>query len=167
MSSVQNIGMKIEKDKVVSMVYTLKNDKGEVIDSNDAKNALGFLQGHGNIIPGLEEALEGKAQGDKLNVSIPPEKAYGERQESMVQQLERKQFGDDEPKVGMQFQADGQHGPFIVTVTNMEGDTVTVDANHPLAGEQLHFDVEITEVRNAEEEELAHGHVHGPGGHQH
>ena len=159
--------MKIEKNKVVSMIYTLKDDGGKVLDSNDASNILSFIQGHGNIIPGLEEALEGKAKGEKMNVSVPAAKGYGERNEEMVQELTKDQFGNEEAKPGMQFHAQGHHGPFIVTVTKVEGETVTVDANHPLAGVDLHFDVEITEVRAAEEEELEHGHVHGPGGHQH
>lgn len=149
------------------MMYTLKNDEGEVVDSNSGSEPLSFLQGHGNIITGLEEALEGLTSGDKHSVSVAPEKGYGIRQEALVQQLQREQFGEDEPKVGMQFHAQGEHGPFIVTVTEVAGNTVTVDANHPLAGENLHFDVEITEVREAQQEELDHGHVHGPGGHHH
>ena len=149
------------------MIYTLKDDSGKVLDSNDASNVLSFIQGLGNIIPGLEEALEGKIQGEKLNVSVPAAKGYGERNDQMVQELSKDQFGNEDAKPGMQFQAEGQHGPFIVTVTKIEGDIITVDGNHPLAGVDLHFDVEITEVREAASEELEHGHVHGPGGHHH
>lgn len=159
--------MKIEKNKVVSMIYTLKDDSGKVLDSNDSSNVLSFIQGLGNIIPGLEQALEGKAKGEKMNVSVQAVNGYGDRNEEMVQELTKDQFGKEEAKVGMQFHAQGHHGPYVVTVTKIEGDTVTVDANHPLAGVDLHFDVEITEVREAENEELEHGHVHGPGGHHH
>ena len=149
------------------MVYTLKNDDGKVLDSNDAESALSFIHGHGHIILGLEEAIEGKAKGDKLDVSVPPEKAYGVRNDDLLQELQLSQFGKEKPEPGMQFNAQGHHGPFVVTVIKIEGETVTVDANHELAGEQLHFSVEVTDVREAEEEELEHGHVHGPGGHHH
>ena len=159
--------MIIERNKVVSIIYTLKDGEGKVIDSNNANNVLSFIQGHGNIILGLEEALEGKNAGDKLNVSIPPEKGYGVRNEDLLQELELSQFGKDVPRPGMQFNAQGHHGPFLVTVTKIEGEAVTVDANHDLAGENLHFEVEITEVRDAQAEELDHGHVHGPDGHHH
>lgn len=160
--------MNIAKDSVVSMHYTLKDDKGETVDSSDGREPLTFLQGAGNIIPGLEEALMGKTKGDKLKVSLPPEKGYGERDERLVQTIPKAQFqGAPTLKIGMQFQVNSQGGPMILTITGIKGDEVTVDGNSEMAGKTLHFDVEITDVRKASEEELQHGHVHGPGGHHH
>ena len=160
--------MKIADESVVSMHYTLKDDKGETIDSSDGGEPLTFLQGAGNIIPGLEEALMGKAKGDKLKVSLTPDKGYGERDERMVQSIPKKQFqGAGDIKPGMQFQVNSQGGPMVLTVVEVKGDEVVVDGNSPLAGQNLHFDVEITDVRKASQEELDHGHVHGPGGHHH
>ena len=161
--------MKVGKDKVVLMHYTLKNDKGEVIDSSDGGDPLPFLQGHGNIIPGLENALEGAKVGDKLDVSIKPEEAYGERMKDAIQEIPKSALkGIDEVKVGMQLQSQDQDGnAFLVSVTKIEDDKITVDANHPLAGQTLHFSVSIESVRKAETEELSHGHVHADGNHHH
>jgi len=161
--------MKIGKDKVVLMHYTLKNDAGDVIDSSDGGDPLPFLQGHGNIIPGLESALEGSKAGDKLDVSIKPADAYGERMKDAIQEIPKSALkGIDEVKVGMQLQSQDQDGnPFLVTVTKIEDDKITVDANHPLAGQTLHFSVSIESVRKAEAEELSHGHVHADGHHHH
>jgi FKBP-type peptidyl-prolyl cis-trans isomerase SlyD len=160
--------MNIADESVVSMHYTLKDDKGEVIDSSDGSEPLTYLQGAGNIIPGLEEALAGKKKGDKLHVTISPEKGYGERDERLVQSIPKSQFQDSgRLKVGMQFQIRSQGGPMVLTVVEVKDSEVVVDGNSPLAGQTLHFDVEITDVRAATEEELAHGHVHGPGGHHH
>ena len=161
--------MKVGKDKVVLMHYTLKNDAGDVIDSSDGGDPLPFLQGHGNIIPGLESALEGSKVGDKLDVSIKPEKAYGERMKDAIQEIPKSALkGIDEVEVGMQLQSQDQDGnAFLVTVTKIEDDKITVDANHPLAGQTLHFSVSIESVRKAEAEELSHGHVHADGHHHH
>ena len=161
--------MKVSKDKVVSMHYTLMNDAGDVIDSSDGKVPLDFLQGHGNIIPGLESALEGASKGDKMDVSVEPEQGYGLRMQDAIQEIPRTALqGVDEVKVGMQLQSQDQDGnAFIVTVTKLDDKKITVDANHPLAGETLHFSVNIVEIRKAEAEELSHGHVHSPGGHSH
>ncbi len=160
--------MEVSKHKVVSIDYTLTGDGGQVIDSSKGREPLAYLQGAGNIIPGLESALEGKTSGDQIKVAIPPEKGYGVHDARMVQPVPRSAFGDAakiEP--GMQFQANTQAGPRLVTVVAVKGDEVTIDANHPLAGKTLNFDVNIVEVREATAEELSHGHVHGPGGHQH
>jgi FKBP-type peptidyl-prolyl cis-trans isomerase SlyD len=160
--------MLIAQDKVVLIHYTLKNDAGEVLDSSSGGDALAYLHGQGNIIPGLEKALEGRQAGDKLNVKVDPAEGYGERDAKLQQQVPRRQFGGANVQPGMQFHAQTSQGHTrVVTVTRIVGDMVTVDGNHPLAGENLHFDVEIAEVRDATEEELAHGHVHGPGGHHH
>jgi FKBP-type peptidyl-prolyl cis-trans isomerase SlyD len=158
--------MQIARDAVVMIHYTLKNDAGEVLDSSAGHDPLAYLQGHGSIIPGLEAALEGKVAGDKVQATIAPENAYGLKEQGLVQQVPRRAF-QGEVRAGMQFTAQTEAGPRTVVVTRVQGDMVTVDGNHPLAGETLHFDVEITEVRVATEEELAHGHVHGAGGHHH
>ncbi|MGR9100912.1 MAG: FKBP-type peptidyl-prolyl cis-trans isomerase [Gammaproteobacteria bacterium] len=156
--------MQVAKDKVISIHYTLTNLNGDVIDKSAPNEPLIYLHGAGNIIPGLENALTGKETGDKLNVTVPPEQAYGERRENMVQTVDRSMFGGIETiETGMQFHADGNTGPVVVTVTKIEGDDITIDGNHPLAGETLTFDVEIEGVREATADELSHGHIHGPG----
>jgi len=161
--------MKVGKDKVVLMHYTLKNDAGDVIDSSDGADPLPFLQGHGNIIPGLESALEGSKVGDKLEVSIKPEEGYGERMKGAIQEIPSSALqGVDEVKVGMQLQSQDKDGnAFLVSVTKIEDDKITVDGNHPLAGQTLHFSVSIESIRKAEAEELSHGHVHADGNHHH
>lgn len=160
--------MLVARDTVVTIHYTLKNDAGEVLDSSAGAEPLAYIHGGGNIIVGLEEALEGKAAGDRVAVAIPAAKAYGEHDAALVQQVPRRAFqSGGDVKAGMRFTAQTEHGPRQVVVTRVAGDMVTVDGNHPLAGQALNFDVEITEVRAASEEELAHGHVHGPGGHDH
>ena len=160
--------MAIAKDKVVSIDYTLTGDNGQVLDSSQGREPLAYLHGAGNIIPGLESALEGKAEGDELNVQIPPHQAYGPRDERMVQPVPRAAFqGVPDIQPGMQFQANTNAGTRLITVVDVAGDQVTIDANHPLAGATLNFDVKIVNVRDATEQEKSHGHVHGPGGHQH
>jgi FKBP-type peptidyl-prolyl cis-trans isomerase SlyD len=160
--------MKISHDKVVSIHYTLTDSAGTVLDSSSGGHPLAYLHGFGNIIPGLENALEGKATGDKLSVTVEPGEGYGERDEGLVQAVPRTAFkGVKELAPGMQFQAQGPQGTRLVVVTQVTADLVTVDANHPLAGQTLHFEVEVSEVRDATSEELEHGHVHGPGGHHH
>jgi len=160
--------MQIAQDAVVSIHYTLTNDKGETLDSSAGGEPLVYLQGHGNLIPGLENALNGKQAGDKLTVKVSPAEGYGEYDKNLVQRVPRRSFrGIAEVRVGMQFQVQSEHGPRAVTVTQVVGDMVTVDGNHELAGQTLNFDVEIVEVRAATQEELEHGHVHGPGGHHH
>ncbi|EKG42779.1 peptidylprolyl isomerase [Pseudomonas sp. SZ57] len=161
--------MPIAAKKAVSIDYTLTNDAGEVIDSSTGGAPLVYLHGAGNIIPGLEKALEGKEVGDQLKVVVEPEDAYGEYSAELVSTLGRNMFeGVDELEVGMQFHASGPDGSMqIVTIRDVEGDDVTVDGNHPLAGQRLNFDVKVVAIRDASEEEMAHGHVHGEGGHQH
>ncbi len=160
--------MTISKDKVVSIHYTLKDDAGQVLDSSDGREPLVYLHGHGNLIPGLEKELDGQTQGTKLEVTVAPEEGYGPYHQEMVQSVPRDAFqGVDEIAPGMRFTAQTDAGPRSVVVTEVADDTVTVDGNHPLAGQHLHFAVEVVEIREAEAEEIAHGHVHGPGGHQH
>ncbi len=161
--------MLVDADKVVLIHYTLTDDSGEVLDTSSGREPLAYLHGKGNIIPGLESALMGKKAGEKLNVQVEPAEGYGERDEQLVQDVPRQAFENvGEVNPGMQFQAQTPQGQTrVVTVTQVADDVVTVDANHPLAGARLTFDVEIAEVRDATAEELAHGHVHGPGGHDH
>jgi FKBP-type peptidyl-prolyl cis-trans isomerase SlyD len=160
--------MVVAADKVVTIHYTLTNDEGKVLDSSSGGEPLAYIHGHGNLIPGLEKQLEGKSSGDKLNVRIAPADGYGERDKALVQKVPRRSFGGNKVTPGMQFQAQTPSGePRVATVLSLQGDMVTVDMNHPLAGESLNFDVEVTDVRDATEEELAHGHVHGAGGHHH
>lgn len=153
--------MQVSENKFVSIHYTLRNDAGEVIDSSAGRAPLSYLHGIGSIIPGLERALEGKTSGDHIDVSITPEGAYGERNEALVQAVPRSAFeGVEEIEPGMQFQAQTPAGSQILTIVEVQDDQVVVDGNHPLAGKTLHFSVEIIEVREATEEELAHGHAH-------
>lgn len=160
--------MTVAKNKVVLIDYTLTNNSGEVLDSSEGGEPLAYIHGIGNIIAGLEEALEGRKTGDSLSVSISPEKGYGVRDDAKIQTVPRRMFqGVDDINPGMQFHAQTQNGLEVVTVTGVTSDMVTVDANHPLAGETLNFAVTIIEVRDPSEEEMEHGHVHGPGGHHH
>ncbi len=158
--------MQVADNMAVSIHYTLTNDDGEVLDSSIGDEALVYLHGVGNIIPGLEKALHGKVAGDKFNVRIAPEDAYGELMEDMIQVISRDMFeGIDNIEVGMQFNADVSSGSGVVTVVNIEDDDITIDGNHPLAGLALTFDVEVVDVRAATQEETAHGHIHGAGCH--
>ena len=160
--------MQVSENKVVSIHYTLTNDKGKLLDSSSGKTPLAYLHGSKNIISGLEDALKGKQVGDKFNISIPPEKAYGVHDKALIQTIPKSVFqGIDNIEPGMQFQAKSDHGIQVVTVTKVDGDKITVDGNHALAGETLTFDVEVTDIRDATDEELQHGHVHGPEGHHH
>ena len=160
--------MQIAKHKVVSIDYTLTDDSGNIVDSSQGGDPLTYLHGANNIIPGLEAALEGKSTGDAFNVRVPPEEAYGMRDESKQQAVPRELFGDEEVTAGALFHAAGPNGEHItVTVVDVSDEEVTVDANHPLAGYHLTFDVTVRDIRNATTEEISHGHVHGPGGHHH
>jgi len=160
--------MSISQDQVVSIHYTLRDDAGEVIDRSAEGEPLAYLHGHGQLIPGLERELTGHDAGDRLQVKIAPADGYGEYDRELVQRVPRRALkGLGDVRVGMRLQTETAHGPRAVTVTQLTGDMVTLDGNHPLAGKNLHFEVEVAAVRAATEQELAHGHVHGPGGHHH
>ena len=153
--------MQITKNVVASIEYELTADGGEVIDSSRGGPPLAYLHGSGQLIPGLEAELEGKGSGDSVQVRIPPENAYGPRNEQMVQGVPRADFpADAKLEPGMQFQAQTPDGMLILTVVDVEEDTVKLDGNHPLAGMHLNFDVKVVDVREATAEELEHGHVH-------
>ena len=157
--------MQISKDLVASIHYTLKNADGEVLDTSEGQEPLHYVHGAQNIVPGLEKELEGKTAGDKLTVVVDPIDGYGEYNAELIQELPKDMFaGVDTIEVGMEFQAQTPEGGMqIIEVKSIDGDKITVDGNHPMAGQTLHFDVEITDVREATKDELEHGHVHSEG----
>ncbi|MGB1003238.1 MAG: FKBP-type peptidyl-prolyl cis-trans isomerase [Salibacteraceae bacterium] len=161
--------MKIGQNKVVTMHYKLTDKDGALIDSSEGREPLAYIQGIGALVPGLESEIEGKTKGDKFNAVVAPEHAYGNRDESLIRVVPKSGFqGEEEMTIGMQVQIDtGEQGMAIATLTKIEGEDVTLDLNHPLADMELHFDIDVVDVREAEKEELDHGHVHGPGGHHH
>lgn len=156
--------MTISEKKVGVFNYTLKDSHGVVIDSSEGKSPLAYIHGMRNLIPGMEKALEGKQAGDKFEATVSPEEGYGEINDKLINEVPLANFPDkDQVEVGVQFQANTPEGTRIATVVKVEGETVTVDFNHQLAGETLHFAIEVVEVRDATEEEIAHGHVHTNG----
>ncbi|HEU4669155.1 MAG TPA: peptidylprolyl isomerase [Dyella sp.] len=160
--------MQIAEHSVVSFHYTLTDDQGTVIDSSAGREPLTYLHGVGQIVPGLEKEMAGRAVGDQFKVDVAPEEGYGVRHAELEQQVPREAFqGVEDIQPGMQFQGRGPQGVINVTVTRVEDGVVHIDGNHPLAGQTLHFDVQVTDVREATDEERQHGHVHGPGGHEH
>jgi FKBP-type peptidyl-prolyl cis-trans isomerase SlyD len=160
--------MDISKDCVVTFHYQLFNDQDKAIESSFDAEPVAFLVGHNNIIAGLESAMQGKAAGDQVSVTLPPEQAYGLRNDSMSQKVPVKHLQTQgKPKAGMVATVQTEQGSRQVTITKMGKFMATVDFNHPLAGKTLRFDIAIVDVREASAEELAHGHAHGLGGHQH
>jgi FKBP-type peptidyl-prolyl cis-trans isomerase SlyD len=160
--------VQISADSVVLIHYTLKDDAGAVLDSSAGGEPLAYIQGHGNLVSGLEKALEGKQDGETLAVSVSPAEGYGIRDAALIQRVPKRSLqGAGDIRKGMQFQARTEDGMRLFTVTALAGDMVTLDGNHPLADQTLHFDVEVVSVRAATAEELEHGHVHGAGGHHH
>ena len=161
--------MIIEKNKVVLINYSVKSTTGELIDSSTNDDPLGFIFGTGSLIKGLEKELDGKKVGDAFQATIPPNEAYGDKNPNAIQTLPLTQFQEkDKVEVGAMFQMVNNQGQQLMArVTGVDGENVTVDMNHPLAGETLNFDITILEVRDATAEELDHGHVHGKGGVQH
>jgi len=160
--------MQITDKHVVSITYTLKDDDGNILDQSE-DGSFCYLHGASNIIPGLENALSGKQAGDEMSVSIAPEDGYGVRDDEKLQQVARDMFPPEQDvEAGMQFHAEGPDGQtVVVTIASVEGEQVTIDGNHPLAGVPLNFDVKVTDIRDATSEELEHGHAHGPEGHAH
>jgi FKBP-type peptidyl-prolyl cis-trans isomerase SlyD len=160
--------MQIGDQKVVTLHYTLTDNDGQIIDKSD-DGSFAYLHGASNIIPGLESALTGKSIGDVVTVTVAPEEGYGARNDAMLQQVPKSMFEDVSAiAVGSQFHAQGPNGEMlVVTVSEVAEEHVVVDGNHPLAGVDLNFDVTVIDVRDASQEEIAHGHVHGPEGHHH
>ena len=160
--------MKIEKDRVVRFHYAVaETGQAAVENSKDGGEPIAILFGHGNIIPGLEKAMDGREAGDSFQATVPAAEAYGERREGLSQRIPKKHFGAQKLEPGMQVVLQTNFGPRAVTIEKVGMSVVDVDLNHPIAGKDLDFDIEIVEVREASEEELAHGHVHGEGGHHH
>lgn len=153
--------------RVISFHYTLKDSKGEVIDSSDGSDPLYFMEGSGQIIPGLETEILKMNAGQSAQVEVSPEQGYGIRDEDLIAKVPRSQVPKKDVQVGEHFQVSMGDDERIVTVTEVTDETVTLDANHPLAGQKLFFDVKIVEIRPATAEEKSHGHAHGPGGHHH
>lgn len=160
--------MKIEKDRVVRFHYAVaETGQAAVENSQDGGQPLAILFGHGNIIPGLEKAMDGREAGESFKAAVPAAEAYGEKREGLSQRVPKKHFGAQKLEAGMQVVLQTNFGPRAVTIEKVGMSVVDVDLNHPMAGKDLDFDIEIVEVREASAEELAHGHVHGEGGHQH
>lgn len=159
--------MKIEKDRVVRFHYTVSEQGSEALESSKERDPLSILAGRGNIIPGLDQALEGHEAGDSFGVDVAAADAYGEKREGLGQRIPKKHFGEQRLSPGMQVVLNTNFGPRAVTIQKVGMSVVDVDLNHPMAGKDLHFDIEIVEVREASAEEIEHGHVHGEGGHQH
>lgn len=159
--------MKIAEGSVVEIDYTLRDDEGDVIDTSAEEGPLHYLHGHGQIVPGLEKALLGRVAGDALKVSVAPEEGYGPHHADRVVTVPRGRLpADAEPEVGMVLEGNGPDGESILLrVVDLSEEGVTLDANHPLAGENLHFEVTVRSVRVATVAELQHGHAHGPGDH--
>ncbi|HJL15757.1 MAG TPA: peptidylprolyl isomerase [Sandaracinaceae bacterium LLY-WYZ-13_1] len=159
----------VEAGKVVSIDYVLTSPEGEELDRSEEGAPLVYLHGAHNIVPGLEEALAGKAVGDQVRAEVPPEKGYGVRQKEKPQRVLRSKFPPEaDVKKGAQFLMQGPDGkPFPIWIKKVQGREVQVTSQHPLAGVTLRFDVTVREIRDATEEEKEHGHAHGPGGHHH
>lgn len=162
--------MHIEPNTVVTIAYNLRDPEGELIDSSEGREPLSFLFGKGQIIPGVEEALHHKTVGDAFSFTVEPEKAYGVRDESLLQRVPRAVFesaGIPDVEEGMRFEVATEEGDRLITIIEIDEEEITVDGNHPLAGVPLDFEVTVLEVREASLEEIMHGHIHGPGGHTH
>lgn len=160
--------MTIQDDSVVTIAYTLTDEEGELIDSSEESGEIEYLHGHGNIVAGLERALSGRKIGESFEVQVEPEDGYGEYDDDLVMEVPRANMPDDvELELGMDFQIELEDGePQVVSVVEIEDDTVTLDGNHPLAGELLNFSVTVRGIRPATAEELEHGHAHGEHGHE-
>ena len=156
--------MRVAKETVVAIEYTLKDDQGNILDASDGRGPLEYLQGFQNIIPGLEQGLLGLGAGDTKNVLVPPQLGYGEYSDKLLQLVPLSAFGANTPQVGMRFHAETNLGMRVLTIKKIEGEEVTLDGNHELAGKTLHFDIKVVSVRAAEPTELAHGHPHQSGG---
>ena len=159
--------MKIEKDRVVRFHYTVSEQGQEPLESSKERDPLAILAGRGNIIPGLDKALEGREAGDSFGVDVAAVDAYGEKRDGLTQRVPKKHFGSQKLAPGMQVVLNTNFGPRAVTIQKVGMSVVDVDLNHPMAGKDLHFDIEVVEVREASAEEIEHGHVHGEGGHEH
>jgi len=158
------ITMRVAKETVVAIEYTLKDDQGNILDASGDRGPMEYLHGAQNIIPGLEQGVDGLSIGDTKSVLVPPQLGYGEHSEKLLQQVPLSAFGANTPQLGMRFHAETNLGMRVLTIKKIEGEEVTLDGNHELAGKTLHFDIKVVSVRAAELTELAHGHPHQAGG---
>jgi len=156
--------MRVAKETVVAIEYTLKDDQGNIIDASGDRGPMEYLHGAQNIIPGLEQGVEGLVAGDTKSVLVPPQLAYGEYRENLLQKVPLSAFGSNNPQIGMRFHAETNLGMRVLTIKKIEGEEVSLDGNHELAGKTLHFDIKVVSVRAAELTELSHGHPHQSGG---
>jgi len=159
--------MKISSNKVATLAYTLKDDDGQILDKADKENPFLYMHGTGGIIKGLESALDDKSVDDSFNIIVAPEDAYGERDDKLIETVPRNMFegiSDENMVPGAQFHAQTPQGTQVITIASVQDETVNIDANHPLAGQTLHFEVAVMDIREATEEEIAHGHPHAAGG---
>ena len=159
--------MKIEKDRVVRFHYTVSELGQPAVESSEGREPLAILMGHGNIILGLEKAMDGREAGESFEVEVPAAEAYGERRDGLTQRVPKKHFGEQRLVPGQQVVLNTNFGPRAVTIQKVGMSVVDVDLNHPMAGKDLHFAINVVDVREASPEELEHGHVHGEGGHHH
>jgi FKBP-type peptidyl-prolyl cis-trans isomerase SlyD len=157
-------GTKVGPKTAVTIHYTVKDDAGEVLDTTEGRDPMTYLHGADNVVPGLEAALEGKGPGAKVEATLTPEQGYGQRDESKVRNVPIRRFADEKIRIGGRHRVAVETGWIVAYVKEIKGDYALIDGNHPLAGKTLHFQVEVTAVRDATEQELAHGHAHGPGG---
>jgi FKBP-type peptidyl-prolyl cis-trans isomerase SlyD len=158
----------IQKNHVVSIDYTLKNDEGNVLDTSSGGSPLTYLHGAGALIPGMENALEGKTEGDDFTISIAPAEAYGNHDQNLLHKIDRKELAHlPDLELGMELEVMADNDPLVMTIVELSDDLVVLDGNHPLAGQTLNFDIQVRNVREASADEISHGHVHGPGGHHH
>ena len=164
LGSTLRITMRVAKETVVAIEYTLKDDQGNIIDASGDRGPMEYLHGAQNIIPGLEQGVEGLVAGDTKSVLVPPQLGYGEYSDKLLQQVPLTAFGANTPQVGMRFHAETNLGMRVLTSKKIEGEEVTLDGNHELAGKTLHFDITVVSVRAAELTELSHGHPHQAGG---
>lgn len=161
--------MHVRKDSVVQISYALRDSKGEILDQAGMDEGFLYLHGHQNIVPGLEAALEGKSKGDKVKADLTPDQGYGDFDPALVRRVEKKNFPPKlrNPEIGEMFQVEEDGTVRVYSVTKVEAGHITIDGNHELAGQDLHFEVEIGDIREATAEELEHGHAHAPGHHHH
>ena len=158
----------IKKNNVVSIDYTLKNNEGTVIDTSSGRSPLVYMHGSGALIPGMEKSLESKSEGDEFHVSITPAEAYGNRDEDLVHKVNRAELAHlQDLALGMELEVQADDTPLVMTIIELTDELVVLDGNHPMSGQTLNFDIQVRSIREATSEEISHGHVHGPGGHDH
>lgn len=168
MTDVQTLDLTVEKDRVVRVHYDIHDAAGALVESSRDQDPLAVLHGHGNLLAAIERALVGHRAGDRVEITLAPADAFGERRDNWTQRVSKKHLPNAARlKPGMQTQLQTDQGARPVTVVKVGGTVIDVDLNHPLAGQTLKFDLEVLDVREATAEELAHRHVHGAGGHAH